>query len=392
MANPIRIEAFAKRAVKASMHLVDTTLFFAARGGGVQRYLSAKRDWLRRHTSIRHTILAPGGADGQAGSGIVTLKSPALFRPYGFPFPLRLARWREQLVRLAPDLIEVGDPFGPAWSALRAGQDLGIPVIGFYHSDLVRLSRTRLGAGAEWVAGRYVRQLYREFDRVMAPSRYVAERLEELGVERVTHQPLGVDVQLFHPKRRDPQLRRKLGLAEDTRLLVFAGRFAHEKNLPVLLSALRRLGARYHLLLVGGGMRLPPQSNVTVCEYQTGQHELARLIASCDALAHAGQQETFGLVVLEAMACGLPVVGMADGGVAELVGERHGVLVRPGSGEAFAAGIEALYARDVRALGATARDAVEKSYSWNQVMQSLLALYRQRLLASWTSAARESYA
>jgi alpha-1,6-mannosyltransferase len=378
------------------MHLVDTTMFFADRGGGVQRYLSAKRDWLSRHTSIRHTILAPGRADGQADSGIVTLKSPALFRPYGFPFPLRLARWRRQLVRLAPDLIEVGDPFGPAWSALRAGQDLGVPVIGFYHSDLVRLIRTRLGAGAEWAAGRYVRQLYREFDRVMAPSRYVAERLEELGVERVTHQPLGVDVQLFHPKRRDPQLRRKLGLAENTRLLVFAGRFAHEKNLPVLLSALRRLGARYHLLLVGGGMRLPPQSNVTVCEYQTGQRELARLIASCDALVHAGQQETFGLVVLEAMACGLPVIGVADGGVAELVGERHGVLVRPGSGEAFAKvfseGIEALYARDVRALGATARDAVEKRYSWDQVMRSLLALYQERLLASWTSAGREIYA
>jgi alpha-1,6-mannosyltransferase len=374
------------------MHLVDTTMFFAARAGGVQRYLSAKRVWLRRNTGLRHTILAPGAADGEARPGIATLRIRSRFRPYGFPFPLRLAAWRNALVRLAPDLIEAGDPFAPAWAALGAGQALGVPVVGFYHSDLVRLASTRLGPGGQWAAARYVRQLYREFDLVMAPSRHVAEKLRGMGIERVVHQPLGVDAALFHPDRRDPGIRRALGLAEDVRLLVFAGRFAHEKNLPLLLSAFRRLGTRYHLLLVGGGMTLPRQANVTVLGYQTGEAELAGLIASCDALVHAGAQETFGLVVLEAMACGLPVVGVAEGGVAELVGDRHGVLVPPGSAAAFAEGIESLYARGPRALGASARETVERRYSWDRVMHSLLALYRQRVLASSSSAVREAYA
>src|SRR5581483_11669540 len=185
---------------EARMHLVDTTMFFAARGGGVQRYLSAKRAWLRRHGAARHTIVAPGAADGEAQPGITTLR-------------------RRALVRLAPDLIEAGDPFTPAWAALRAGQDLGVPAIGFYHSDLVRLVGTRLGTAAESAAARYVRQLYREFDLVMAPSRYVASKLRELGLERVVHQPLGVDASVFHPGRRDPGLRRALGLPENTRLL-----------------------------------------------------------------------------------------------------------------------------------------------------------------------------
>jgi alpha-1,6-mannosyltransferase len=372
------------------MHLVDTTMFFAARAGGVHRYLSAKRAWLRRHTGIRHTIVAPGAADGETGPGLVTLKIRSPFRPYGFPFPLRPVAWRRTLVRLAPSLIEAGDPFAPAWSALRAGQDLGVPVIGFYHSDLVRLVGTRLGAGAEWAAARYVKQLYREFDLVMAPSRHVAARLQDLGVERVMHQPLGVDTEVFRPGRRDPGIRRALGLRDGARLLVFAGRFAHEKNLPLLLSAFRRLGPRYHLLLVGGGMDLPAQANVTVLDYRASELELACLIASCDALVHAGAQETFGLIVLEAMACGLPVVGVAEGGVAELVGDRHGVLVPPGNACAFAEGIEALYAHDVQALGARARETVERRYSWDRVMSSLLALYRRRL--SWTGATREAYA
>jgi alpha-1,6-mannosyltransferase len=374
------------------MHLVDTTMFFAARAGGVQRYLCAKRAWLGRHSSVRHTIVAPGEVDGEARPGITTLRIRSRFRPYGFPFPLRLSAWRRQLERLRPDLIEAGDPFTPAWAALRAGQALGVPVAGFYHSDLVRLVGTRLGPAAEWAAARYVRELYREFDLVMAPSRYVAEKLRDIGLDRVVHQPLGVDAAVFHPSRRDPGLRRELGLAQETRLLVFAGRFAHEKNLPVLLSTFRSLGPRYHLLLIGGGMEIRRQCNVTVLDFQTNEAELARLIASCDALVHAGAQETFGLVVLEAMACGVPVVGVAAGGVAELVGEHHGVLVKPGSASALAEGVEAVYALRPEALGASARAAVERRYSWDCVMHSLLALYRQRLLASSSDSMGEAYA
>jgi alpha-1,6-mannosyltransferase len=374
------------------MHLVDTTMFFAARAGGVQRYLSAKRAWLGRHSGVRHTIVAPGEEDGEARPGITTLRIRSRFRPYGFPFPLRLSAWRRQLVRLRPDLIEAGDPFTPAWAALRAGQALGVPVAAFYHSDLVRLVGTRLGPAAEWAAARYVRELYREFDLVMAPSRYVAAKLRDIGLDRVVHQPLGVDSEMFHPARRDPGLRRALGLPDETRLLVFAGRFAHEKNLPLLLAAFRKLGPRYHLLLVGGGMEISPQSNVTVLDFQTKEAKLARLMASCDALVHAGAQETFGLVVLEAMACGLPVVGVAAGGVAELVGEHQGVLVKPCSAGALAEGVEAVYALQREALGARARAAVERRYSWDCVMQSLLALYRHRLLVSSSGAVSEAYA
>src|SRR5262249_12675887 len=156
----------------------------AARAGGVQRYLSAKRAWLRRH-GVRHTILAPGAADGDPHPGIATLRVRSRVRPYGFPFPLRAGAWRRALVGLAPDLIEAGDPFAPAWAALRAGHELGVPAVAFYHSDLVRLVSTRLGPAAEWAATRYVCELYRGFDLVFAPSRYVATRLVDLGIERV---------------------------------------------------------------------------------------------------------------------------------------------------------------------------------------------------------------
>src|SRR3569623_1586046 len=207
----------------------------------------------------------------------------------------------------------------------------------------------------------------------------MADKLRQLGVTRVALQPLGVDTTVFHPRRRDSNLRAELGLAPATRLLIYAGRLAREKNIPVLLEAVRRLGDGYHLLLVGGGTRPRPQRNVCVYPYVSRAEDLARLFASSDALVHAGDQETFGLVVLEAMACGVPVVGVQAGGVAELVDPAVGLLARPHDAAALAQAVADLYQREPQVLGRTARARVEQRYSWDRVFQHQLALYESPL-------------
>jgi alpha-1,6-mannosyltransferase len=226
-----------------------------------------------------------------------------------------------------------------------------------------------------------VATLYKRFDLVLAPSRTMVESLRTLGVERVALQPLGVNTRLFHPRRRDPNLRLTLGLRNDTRLLLFAGRFAREKNIPVLLDALQRLGPRYHLLLVGGGGRLRLPANVTRYPYIGSEDALARLMASCDAFVHAGDKETFGLVILEAMACGVPVVGVAAGGVGELVDETVGMPAARSDPQLLAQAVAALFERDLRLLGQRCRERVEAGYSWDQVLHTLLESY-QRLTGS----------
>ena len=94
--------------------------------------------------------------------------------------------------------------------------------------------------------------LYGRFDMVFAPSRLMRDLLNGLGVPHAVHQPLGVDAEVFQPQRRGEWLRERLGLARAARVLVYAGRFAGEKNLPVLLDAFASLGSPYHLLLIGG--------------------------------------------------------------------------------------------------------------------------------------------
>ncbi len=372
------------------MHIVDTTMFYAAEGGGVGRYLAAKHDWLKRNSSIKHTIVAPGATDGMTANGVVTVASPSLPGSHGYRFPVRVGRWTRQLIEVEPDVIEVGDPYAPAWAALKAGQSLGVPVAAFFHSDLVRLVSTRLGTWTEPVLRRYIQSLYREFDLVMAPSRVIQHKLAALGIGRLICQPLGVDTKLFHPSRATSALRTELGLASEARLLIFAGRFAREKNLPIVLDAFKQLGQRYHLLLVGSGMSLPQQANVTVYPYQRSGEELARLVASADALVHAGDQETFGLVVLEAMACGVPVIAANAGALAELVTSDTGVLVQPRDSGALVAAIEAFYERDVAELGRQARKMVETAYSWDTVMRSLTTRYAQLTVSA--TATSETYA
>ena len=356
------------------LHIADMTMFYAPASGGVRTYLEAKQRRLQLYSSVRHSILVPGRGYSQH-AGIFEVPAPLLPFGHGYRFPIRRAPWRNLLRTLRPDLIEVGDPYMTAWAALDAGRQLDIPVIGFYHSDLPLLVGNRLGPWLGANMNGYVARLYGSFDRVLAPSQAMARRLRALGIRNVYVQSLGVDLETFHPRHRDPRLRRKLGLADDVRLMIFAGRGSREKNIGVLLETARRLGPGYHLLLVGSNMarRVPP--NVTVIDRFCAAVEVARLMASCDVLLHAGNQETFGLVVLEAMASGIPVVAARAGALPELVPFHSGRLCPPLDALAMAQTVRELFEDDWRVLGLQARQHVEAHHAWDAVVAGLLAHY-----------------
>ncbi|MBJ2284975.1 glycosyltransferase family 1 protein [Pseudomonas haemolytica] len=357
------------------VHIADITMFYAPASGGVRTYLDAKHRRLALKPGIRHSLLIPG-AHLSEQDGVYKVPAPALPFGKGYRFPLRLAPWRNVLHDLQPDLIEVGDPYLTAWAALDARRQLDVPVIGFYHSDLPLLVSNRMGPWFTPNVEAYVSKLYGNFDRVLAPSQVMADKLTGLGVRNVFVQPLGVDLHTFTPDVRDPGLRAELGIGEDTRLLIFAGRGSKEKNLPVLLNCMKRLGDGYHLLLVGSGMPANVPDNVTVVDGFRPARHVARLMASADALLHGGDQETFGLVILEAMACGIPVVAVAAGAFTEIVDERCGLLCAPNNPKAMADAVRELFGADSRRLGAQARRHVEQHYAWDTVVDSLLGHYQ----------------
>lgn len=350
-------------------------MFYAPASGGVRTYLQAKHRVFSRLPQLRTSLLVPSAERDSLGDHHTL---PALHLPLGqgYRFPLRGAPWRDALIDLNPDLIEAGDPYVTAWAALAAGQRLGVPVVGFYHSDLPRLMGDRFGGYVEKRLIRYIADLYRQFDSVLAPCNAMANRLRDWGVDNVRVQPLGVDLHQFHPQKRDAAFRQTMGISRDKKLLIFVGRNSREKNIDVLLSTMRQLGADYHLLLMGPGMPHQVPSNVTVVDRCCGAHDVAKALASSDALLHAGTRETFGLIAQEAMASGIPVIAANAGALAENVPLGAGILCRPQDAAAMAEACVALFSNDIAASGRYARRHVERHFNWDSVIHSLLAHYQ----------------
>jgi len=360
------------------MHVCDVTMFYAPQSGGIRRYLQEKRRWLQARPPYRHSLVLPSEAAAPDES-VTEVPSVPLPFSHGYRLPIATGPAVRALVALRPDVIEAGDPYHLAWAALDAGQALGVPVTGFYHSDLPRLARKLGGTTAERLAEAYVRRLYSQFDAVLAPSMCMVERLRALGIGRVHRQPLGVDTAVFRPQRRDDVWRTRLGVRHGDRLLVFVGRFAPEKNLPDLYAALDRLGPGHVLVLVGSGPAVA-RPDVRVVPFIGDALRLASLIAACDLFVHAGDQETFGLAALEAMACGVPVVVVGAAALAELVDDEVGAAVPPHTpphmprGVAIADAVSAVLARDPAPLRLAARRRARR-HDWQRVMPEIVARY-----------------
>jgi alpha-1,6-mannosyltransferase len=317
--------------------------------------------------------------------GMAELPAMALPGSGGYRLPIRRRALARALQGLQPNLIEVGDPYRLSWAALDAAHALHIPAVAFCHSNLELLAASlvgkRLAGAAARAASGYLRRVYRNFDLVLAPSEAMRLRLLDSGIDRVVCQPLGVDTQLFHPGRSSAQWRNQLGMPPATRLLVYAGRFAPEKRLDVLVEAVRQLGAPYVLLAIGAGPTPPSGERVIVHRHESDPMLLARALASADVLVHAGDQETFGLAALEAMACGTPVVARAAEGLAELVDDSVGAAVHDDRPQSYALAISGVFQNDRTGPSRRARERAE-AYDWMQMLPLLLMRYRQLLQGS----------
>lgn len=359
-------------------HVVDVTMFWAHKSGGVKRYLLCKRDYFEKTRRWKHSIVTPGTLT-VAPPGV-----PGILVPFssGYRIPLTARSSRKVMLDMAPDIIEAGDPYQLAWAALATGAQLDIPVVAFYHSDLPELAARVFGIKAHRPAMAYAHKLYTRFEAVFAPSVNALERLGDLGVKNALLQPLGVDTDVFHPSCRDDSWRIELGIAPDVTVSLYVGRFAPEKNLEVLSEAVAMLGDRHVLVMMGAGPVVPSGPGVVVIPYEADTHHLARAMASADMFVHAGNQETFGLVVLEAMACGTPVVACAQGGLGELVDSSVGYAVPcpdiHAAASKFSDAIRGMADRDLPALRAAARQRALE-YDWRAVLPGLESHYRRIL-------------
>jgi alpha-1,6-mannosyltransferase len=386
--------------------ICDVTQFYSPVSGGVKRYISEKRKHVLEHTRDEHHLIVPGPSNRYDREGrlhLHTIHSPRLDFFSRYPSRYRLILNTRLVLDLLsdirPDIIESGDPYHLAWTCLRAGKQFHAPIFGFYHSHFPEAYlRTALKYGGKWFrelvlnyAEDYIVKLYSLFTATLVPSEPLRNLLHTWGVTNTVTLNLGVDTQTFQPAARADDLRQRLDLPSDRRVLLYVGRLSPEKNIEMLLAAFEALHERhpnrYHLVVVGDGplRRVLPATRqrtgaLTWRSYIQDNAQLAEYYHAADLFIHPGVCETFGLVVLEAQACGLPCVGVRGSFMDANIMVGLDLWATKNDPQDIADAIERYEGKDLPALGAEASRLVRARFSWDQVFARQWALYTRARL------------
>ena len=297
--------------------------------------------------------------------------APGIVRVPGRPVPRdpedRLVGWRAMhrtVLEMARDcdVIHIQTPFVAHYAGLSAAKKLGLPVLATYHT----LFEEYLQHYAPWLPANWLRRQARTLSRrqcnaldaVIVPSTAMQRRLEAYGVTTPMHVlPTGIPVDRF-AGGDGKAFRAAHGIAPDRPVALFVGRVAHEKNIGFLLHAMTH--ARRHcldplLVVAGEGPAtallqaqvdtLGLEGNVRLIGYLDRREGLPACYAAADAFVFASRTETQGLVLLEAMAASLPVVGLAEMGTVDILTPGRGCLVPPADPAAFGEVVGRLLAR-----------------------------------------------
>ena len=270
------------------------------------------------------------------------------------------------------DAVHLCSPGPSGVAALLIARAMELPVLGSYHTELAAYAKLRSGDGALGrAAARAVAAFYGSCHHVLSPSAASDAVLQDLGIapDRIGRWARGVDLGRFSPSLGEQ------GLLRGEVNVLYAGRLTHEKGADLLAEtflAARRRDPRLHLSLAGGGpeeerLREKLGRHATFLGWLQGE-ELARAYASADVFLFCSRTDTFGQVLLEAQASGLPVVAVAEGGPCSIVTDDVTGILRPA---------------DPAALAQAVCELARMPYQRERLARNALAAVRER---TWESA------
>jgi glycosyltransferase involved in cell wall biosynthesis len=289
--------------------------------------------------------------------------------------------------RFRPDLIHCQTEFIIGRLGQIAGGRAGVPLVSSYHTDFARYTAAY---GAPWLSravSAYLGRFHRRSRRTYTPSGPARQDLMATGVADVEVWGRGVDGEIYNPRHRSSDWRQRLGVG-DRFAFLYVGRLASEKRVEHIIEAYATARRALppdstRLIIAGAGPResaaraaAPPDT--IFLGYLDRRTELPALYASADAFVFASLTETLGLVILEAMASGLPVIACPAGGVADhLRNGANGIAVPVEDPAAMAQAMVALASDRQRAhhLAVGARATAEQ-LSWDAELDRLDASYR----------------
>lgn len=333
--------------------------------------------------------------------GLTEYKGAKIYGVSGFPLPLypelKLALPRpaigDELSRFKPDLIHIVNPAVLGLAGLFYSKTLNIPLVASYHTHLPEyLQHYGLGM-LEGVLWELLKAGHNQAEINLCTSTAMQDALTEKGIERVHLWQRGVDTETFQPDLASLEMRHRLsqGYPEDP-LLLYVGRLSPEKEIDRIKPVLESI-PKARLALVGDGPHRQALekhfagTSTNFVGYLAGK-ELASAFASADAFIFPSRTETLGLVLLEAMAAGCPVVAARSGGIPDIVEDGvNGFLFDPKDEQGAIAATQFLLSKteERETLRRNARQEAER-WSWSAATRQLQSYY-QAVLAKQAIAA-----
>lgn len=368
--------------------ILQVANFYSSHSGGLRTTVDALG---RSYTGagLERVLVVPGPVDADEDTPAgrrITLRSPRVPGMGGYRALAGTGGVRAVLAELPPDRLEVSDKctvvgLGP-WAARN-----GVRSVLVSHERLDAILAPRvppgfpLGVLADWWNGR----LAHRFDAVVAPSAFAATEFTRIGASDVSVVPLGVDLDVFHPRARERPA--DVNGDDNEVSLVCVGRLSREKRPDVAIDTLRALrvyGLAARLWMVGDGPSrgaLETRARDLPVVFTGHLHDrraLAVLLARADVALAPCPYETFGLAALEALACGTPVVAADGGAVPEIVqagqGAATGAVAAPAPASFAAASIDVL--RGAREATRRAARARAEHYPWTRTARQMLRVHR----------------
>jgi alpha-1,6-mannosyltransferase len=371
----------------------DLSMFYCERGGGIRTYHRAKMEWFAQQSQHHYVLVAPGPSSKVVNvSDTVTRVDvfgiTAGYGADGYRVPLNLRKMLNALERFQPDVVEVSDPWisGPlSLAARRLGRFSGI-LTSFFHTDSLgayvvpwlrrRLLLPALRRAAERQATRLFWRMQARYDRTLASSLDTVRQLRACGLDRVLYAPFGLEADLLHVPPRPATTGRPVRL-------LYAGRLQPEKGIDLVLDTLSEFvdPPAVTLTVAGSGPYAERvvslnRPGVSFAGYVGDRTAMCRLYRSHDVLLSPSPTETFGLTTLEAMACGLAIVGVDAGGIGDLMRQAESPFTfASGDRTGFVRAVREAIMSDRREAARQARAVAVRHGTWSEAIQRQTAMY-----------------
>ncbi|WP_066250159.1 glycosyltransferase family 4 protein [Neobacillus drentensis] len=353
---------------------------------GVARTLKYFIHYLE-NKNISYKVFAPDSLSNESvSSNVCRVKSLSffLYPDCRLAFP-NLSRIKSELEEFSPDIIHVATPFNMGLCGVYLAKKLTIPLVGSYHTDFdhyLKFYDLRFFSKILW---KYMNWFHKPFKKLFVPSNETLNQLKCQGFVNLEVWPGGVDCQLFHPYYEKQVIREQWGISKKY-LLTYVGRLAPEKDLKTLLAVAKALPAEINeevqWFVIGDGpqreeLQIEAPANMTLTGYLTGE-QLAEIYSASDLFVFPSPTETFGNVVIEALASGTTAITANSGGVKNIIKAGvTGYLCETGNVMEFTNAILKLLENDDlrKQLGIEGRNYA-LTQSWDKIFSHLLWHYR----------------